>query len=90
MPCKAKSPKTTSRCSATARSSCRPAKKSAASELAYNAVAGKYDRGMVSALDLQTAANNLLQARSERLRARLQYIIKTRLVEYYNGAPLIR
>lgn len=52
-------------------------KKSAASELAYNAVAGKYDRGMVSALDLQTAANNLLQARSERLRARLQYIIKT-------------
>lgn len=86
MPCKAKSPKTTSRCSATARSSCRPAKKRGL-ELAYNAVAGKYDRGMVSALDLQTAANNLLQARSERLRARLQYIIKTRLVEYYNGAP---
>ena len=65
-------------------------KKSAASERAYNDSAGKYDRGMVSALDLQTAANNLLQARSERLRARLQYIIKTRLVEYYNGAPLIR
>lgn len=65
-------------------------KKSAAAELAYNAVAGKYERGMVSALDLQTAANNLLQARSERLRARLQYIVKTRLVEYYNGAPLIR
>ena len=65
-------------------------KKSAAAELAYNAVAGKYERGMVSALDLQTAANNLLQARSERLRARLQYIIKTRLVEYYGGAPLIR
>lgn len=65
-------------------------KKSAASELAYNAVAGKYERGMVSALDLHTAANNLLQARSERLRARLQYIVKTRLVEYYNGAPLIR
>lgn len=65
-------------------------KKSAAAELAYKAVAGKYERGMVSALDLQTAANNMLQARSERLRARLQYVIKTRLVEYYNGAPLIR
>ena len=65
-------------------------KKSAAARLAYDAVAGKYERGMVSALDLQTAANNLLQARSERLRARLQYIIKTRLVEYYNGQPLIR
>lgn len=65
-------------------------KKSEATRLAYEAVAGKYERGMVSALDLQTAADNLLQARSERLRARLQYIAKIRLVEYYNGEPLIR
>lgn len=65
-------------------------KKAAAASLAYDAVQGKYDRGMVSALDLQTAANNLLKARSERLRARLQYIIRMRLVEYYNGEPLIR
>lgn len=65
-------------------------KKSAAADLAYKAVAGKYERGMVPALDLQTAANNLLQARSDRLRARLQYIVYTRLVEYYNGEPLIR
>lgn len=65
-------------------------KKSEATRLAYEAVAGKYERGMVSALDLQTAADNLLQARSERLRARLQYIAKTRMVEYYNGEPLIR
>lgn len=65
-------------------------KKADAARLAYDAVAGKYDRGMVSALDLQTAANNLLKARSERLRARLQYVVKTRLVEYYNGEPLIR
>ena len=65
-------------------------KKSDAARLAYEAVSGKYERGMVSALDLQTAADNLLQARSERLRARLQYILKARLVAYYNGEPLIR
>ena len=65
-------------------------KKSDAARLAYEAVSGKYERGMVSALDLQTAADNLLQARSERLRARLQYIIKVRMVAYYNGEPLIR
>ena len=65
-------------------------KKSDAAQLAYEAVSGKYERGMVSALDLQTAADNLLQARSERLRARLQYILKVRLVAYYNGEPLIR
>ena len=65
-------------------------KKSAAAQLAYDAVAGKYAQGLASALDLQTAADKLLQARSERLRARLQYIIKVRLVAYYNGEPLIR
>ena len=65
-------------------------KKSDAARLAYEAVSGKYERRMVSALDLQTAADNLLQARSERLRARLQYILKVRLVAYYNGEPLIR
>ena len=65
-------------------------KKSDAAQLAYDAVAGKYERGMVSAIDLQTAADKLLQARSERLRARLQYIVRVRLVEYYNGEPLIR
>ncbi len=65
-------------------------RKSSAAELAYRAAEAKYDRGMISTFDLQTASNNLLQARSERLRARLQYIVKTRLVEYYNGRPLIR
>lgn len=65
-------------------------KKSDAARLAYETVSGKYERGVVSALDLQTAADKLLQARSERLRARLQYIIKVRLVAYYNGEPLIR
>jgi len=65
-------------------------KKAEAARLAYEAVAGKYERGMVSALDLQTASDKLLQARAERIRTRLQYIIKTRLVEYYNGEPLIR
>ena len=65
-------------------------KKSDAAQLAYEAVSGKYERGMVSALDLQTAADRLLEARSERLRARLKYIVKVRLVAYYNGEPLIR
>lgn len=65
-------------------------KKTEAAQRAYEAVSGKYERGLVSAIELQTAADNLLEARSERLRARLQYIIKVRLVEYYNGEPLIR
>jgi len=64
-------------------------KKVKATELAYNGVSQKFAKGMVSAIELQTAANNLQQARSEMLRSRLQYIIKCRMVDYYNGIPLL-
>ena len=65
-------------------------KKVSAAQLAYDGAAKKFENGLISALDLQTAANTLLQAKSDKLRARLQYIIKTRMVNYYNGEPLIR
>ena len=65
-------------------------KKVSASQLAYDGAAKKFEKGLISALDLQTAANTLLQAKSDKLRARLQYIIKTRMVDYYNGMPLIK
>lgn len=64
-------------------------KKVKATELAYEGVSQKFSKGMVSALDLQVASDNLLQARSEMLRSRLQYIIKCRMVDYYNGIPLL-
>ena len=65
-------------------------KKVHANELAYRSVSQKFSEGMVSVVELQTAANNLLQARSDLLYARLQYIIQCRMVDYYNGEPLIR
>jgi len=89
-PCRARSRRPTSKMLGYGKEFVQASKKSDAAQLAYDAVAGKYERGMVSALDLQTAADKLLQARSERLRARLQYIVRVRLVEYYNGEPLIR
>lgn len=65
-------------------------KKVQANDLAYRSVSQKFAEGMVTAIDLQTASNNLLQARSDLLHARLQYIIKCHMVGYYNGIPLIR
>ncbi|MBQ6881630.1 MAG: TolC family protein [Alistipes sp.] len=65
-------------------------KKVSSAQLAYDGAERKFENGLISALDLQTAANTLLQAKSDKLRARLQYIIKTRMVDYYNGQPLIR
>jgi len=61
-----------------------------AAELAYKATTQKYEQGVASPIDLQTSANQLLQAKSEQLNARLQYIIKSRLVDYYNGQSLIK
>ena len=65
-------------------------KKVSAAQLAYDGAERKFENGLISALDLQTAANTLLQAKSDKLRARLQYIVKMRMVDYYNGQPLIR
>ncbi len=63
-------------------------KKERAAKLAYDGAVKKFENGLISALELQTAANSLLAARSEKLQARLQYLIKCRMVDYYNGKPL--
>ena len=47
-------------------------KKVSAAQLAYDGAERKFENGLISALDLQTAANTLLQAKSDKLRARLQ------------------
>lgn len=65
-------------------------KKVEATTLAHKAILQKYDQGLISAFDLQTSANRVLEAQSQQLNARLQYIIKCRLMEYYTGEPLIR
>lgn len=61
-----------------------------AAELAYKAALQKYEQGVASPIDLQTVANQLLQAKAEHLNARLQYIIKSRMVDYYNGEALVK
>ena len=65
-------------------------KKVNAAQLAYRATEHKFEQGLVDPIELQTSANLLLQAKSERLNARLQYIIQSRMADYYNGLPLIR
>ena len=64
-------------------------KKEHAAQLAYDGAVKKFEKGIISALELQTVSNALLQAKSDKLHARLQYIIKSRMVEYYNGKPLV-
>ena len=65
-------------------------KKENAAQLVYNGATKKFEKGLISALELQTASTILLQAKAEKLQARLQHIIKQRMVDYYSGKPLIR
>ena len=65
-------------------------KKLEAAQLAYDGIAAKFEKGLVTAIDLQTASTTLLQAKSDCLRSRLQYVIEYRMVEYYNGGLLVK
>ena len=58
--------------------------------MAYRVTLRKYEEGLSSAIDLQTAANTLIEARANLLQKQLSYEIKRRLVAYYNLGELIR
>ena len=60
-----------------------------ASRLAYDGIATKFEKGLVTAIELQGAATTLLQAQSDCLRSRLQYMIERRMVDYYSGIPFV-
>lgn len=61
-----------------------------ADSLAYYTAHRKFEEGLLNAIDLHTSANTLLQSRITLLQKRMLYIMKDRLVDYYNGAHLIR
>ncbi len=60
-----------------------------AMKIAHQLNLRKYEEGLISAIDLHTSANRLMQARAEKLNARLKYSLKKRLVDYYRGEPFI-
>lgn len=60
-----------------------------ARQLAYKVAQYKYEEGLLSALDLQTTSNQLLEARAVLLNAELTWQAKRKLVDYYKGIPLL-
>ncbi|MEG1585947.1 MAG: TolC family protein [Bacteroidales bacterium] len=64
--------------------------KVAADQLAYEVALKKYEKGMLDIFDLQTAANTLFQAKVTQIQIQLNYLIKQRLLAFYQGIPLIR
>ncbi|MGP8217156.1 MAG: TolC family protein [Bacteroidia bacterium] len=64
-------------------------KKSVASfQEAYNYAKTRFDVGMATALDLNTAETNLAKAKSDNLQAKYNYVFKIKVLDYYEGKPL--
>ncbi len=57
-----------------------------AMQIAHQTMQKKYEQGVVNITDMQTTANELLQARAEELRAKYNFLIESRIVEYYFNA----
>ena len=49
----------------------------------------RFEQGLISSIEYQTASNNYLNALAEQLNARLQYFIKNSVVKYYGGIPYL-
>ena len=49
----------------------------------------RFEQGLISSIEYQTASNNYLNALAEQLNARLQYFIKSCVVTYYKGIPYL-
>ena len=65
-------------------------KKVASDSLAYHMSSRKFEEGMLSTFDLHTAAQTLLESRIKELQMQMLFIIKQRLVAYYQGENLIK
>lgn len=55
---------------------------------AYNYAKEKFDVGMATALDYNTAKTNLTKAESDMAQAKYNYIFKIKVLDYYEGKPL--
>jgi outer membrane protein len=64
-------------------------KQTDAMNIAYNVNQRKFTEGLISAIELHTSANKLLEAKVDELNAQLKYELKHRLVDYYKGTPFI-
>lgn len=49
----------------------------------------RFEQGLISSIEYQTASNNYLDALAEQMNARLQYFIKSSVVTYYKGVPYL-
>lgn len=60
-----------------------------AQEEAYRLNSRKFEQGLISSIEYNTASSNYLKAKAERLNALLKWQLKRRVLSYYNGVRYI-
>ena len=55
----------------------------------FNLNKKKFEQGIISSIEYQTASGKYLEAMASKLNAELQYLIKCAIVRYYNGESYI-
>ncbi len=56
-----------------------------ATEKTFAATREKYNLGRATPTDYETAKNNYLRAVSDRVRAKYEYMLRTRILDFYNS-----
>jgi outer membrane protein len=64
-------------------------KQVAALEESYRVIENQYTLGAINFVDYQISENNLFMAKSDRLRAKYDYIFKSKVLDFYLGKPLL-
>ncbi len=64
-------------------------RKSEVQEEAWHLNSRKYEQGLISGIEYQTATDNWLAASTDRLNSMFKYLIKKSVVEYYGGTNYI-
>ena len=57
-------------------------------EVSYKNMETKYNVGMVTAIDFLVEKNNFIQAQSNLIQAKYDYIFKTKILDFYQGKPI--
>lgn len=72
-------------CEGYAKEVAKMERKVASDSLAYHLSSRKYEEGLLSTFELRTASATLLESRIRLLQVRMLYVIRQRLVNYYQG-----
>ena len=72
-----------------AESALLQAERRADAQEAYRLNSRKFEQGLISSIEYNTASSNCLKAKAERLNALLKWQLKRRVVSYYNGVRYI-